>query len=123
MGRVFTVDEARGLMPEVTARAREFVAHRAEFAELSKVMSVGDVTPRGGIPEMKALEARMYEILSWFASQGIEVKGWAPLLADFPAVLGGDDVLLCWLEGETTLAWYHRVELGFAGRRPLAELD
>jgi len=27
--------------------------------------------------------------------------------------------LLCWLEGDPDLAWYHRVDLGFAGRRPL----
>jgi hypothetical protein len=28
-------------------------------------------------------------------------------------------VLLCWLEGEEELAWYHHVGLGFAGRRRL----
>jgi hypothetical protein len=30
-------------------------------------------------------------------------------------------VLLCWLEGDRELAWYHRLDTGFAGRRPLAD--
>jgi arsenite methyltransferase len=30
-------------------------------------------------------------------------------------------VLLCWIEGETELRWYHRLDLGFAGRRRLTD--
>ncbi|HEX8346789.1 MAG TPA: DUF2203 family protein [Actinoplanes sp.] len=41
------------------------------------------------------------------------------MLVDFPADLGGVPVLLCWLEGEAELGWYHRLDLGFAGRRRL----
>ena len=47
-------------------------------------------------------------------------RGLAPLLVDFPSELDGTDVLLCWLEGDRALEWYHRADLGFAGRRPLA---
>jgi hypothetical protein len=47
----------------------------------------------------------------------VELKGLAPLLVDFPADLDAVPVLLCWLEGESELAWYHRADLGFAGRR------
>ena len=52
---------------------------------------------------------------------GAELKGLAPLLVDFPADLDGVPVLLCWLEGDRELAWYHRDDLGFAGRRPLGD--
>jgi hypothetical protein len=38
---------------------------------------------------------------------------------DFPADRDGVPVLLCWLEGEAELGWYHRADLGFAGRRRL----
>jgi hypothetical protein len=41
------------------------------------------------------------------------------VLVDFPAVIDGHDVLLCWLEGEPDLGWYHPTELGFPGRRRL----
>ncbi len=50
---------------------------------------------------------------------GVELKGWAPLLLDFPADLDGVPVLLCWLEGDRALEWYHRADLGFMGRRRL----
>lgn len=43
----------------------------------------------------------MSELLGWFPENGIDLKGLAPLLIDFPAVLDGEPVLLCWLEGES----------------------
>jgi len=32
-------------------------------------------------------------------------------------------VLLCWRLGEDDIRYWHRVEDGFAGRRPVEELD
>ncbi|MEU8279748.1 DUF2203 domain-containing protein [Microbispora bryophytorum] len=119
MARIFTVDEARSLMPAVLEHARAFVAVRADLAELTHDLRHAGASTLGGLPEAKGLEARMDEILSWFDAEDIEVKGVAPLLVDFPAVLGEVSVRLCWLEGETALGWYHRSDLGFPGRRAL----
>ncbi|GLW11026.1 hypothetical protein Misp01_61540 [Microtetraspora sp. NBRC 13810] len=119
MERIFTIEEARALMPDVLARAEEFVAIRADMSELAHDLRRGERSPIGGLAEAKAFEARMDEILGWFDEQGIEVKGVAPLLVDFPAELDGVPVRLCWLEGDAELAWYHRTDLGFPGRRPL----
>jgi hypothetical protein len=117
--RQFTLEEARALMPEVRRHGEELVAVRADLAELSHALQTGVQSPLGGLAEAKALEARMYELLGWFATTGIEVKGYAPLIIDFPSERDGAAVLLCWLEGEPELAWYHRVEHGFMGRRRL----
>ena len=119
MPKTFTVAEARALLPEVRAHAEEFVRARADLTELVAALQAGVATRLGGVAEAKALEARIDEVLSWFGGQGLEVKGVAPLLLDFPSELDGEPVLLCWLEGEAELAWYHRPEYGFAGRRPL----
>lgn len=118
--REFTVAEARALIPEVRERAQVIIKLRANLAELSLTLQSGGDGQSGGVAEMKALEAHLGEAIGWFNANGIEVKGIAPLLVDFPAVLDGEDVRLCWLEGDGDLAWYHRTELGFAGRRPLA---
>jgi hypothetical protein len=115
--RTFTVDEARAMMPAVRERADEFVAIRGDLAELTRDLSEHGESRLGGLPEAKALEARMDELLSWFPEHGIELKGIAPLLIDFPAELEGVSVRLCWLEGDEGLGWYHRSDLGFAGRR------
>lgn len=117
--RVFSLEEAQALMPEVHRRAAQLVNDRADLAELALELRTEGTSTRGGVPEAKALEARVDELLAWFPEQGIEVKGVAPLLIDFPAVLDGVSVRLCWLEGEDELGWYHRSEVGFLGRRRL----
>lgn len=119
MSRRFSYADAAALLPQVRHVAADIVEVRAELAELSSALNDGEESPLGGVAEAKALEARLHELLSWFAANGIEVKGAAPLIVDFPGSLLGADVVLCWLEGETELAWYHRPELGFLGRRRL----
>jgi hypothetical protein len=120
MDRSFTVAEARALMPEVLARAGEFIEARASLVELHAALAAGVPSPLGGLPEAKGFQARLSELLGWFPAQGLEVKGSAPLLLDFPSEIGGEPALLCWLESETELGWYHKLAHGFAGRRRLA---
>ncbi|MEU6795825.1 DUF2203 domain-containing protein [Nonomuraea wenchangensis] len=119
MKRLFTVDEARALLPEIIDDAGLVIAARADLAEIAHDRQTRGHSALGGIPEIKALEARIEDVLGGWAERGIEVKGVAPVLVDFPAVLDGVSVRLCWIEGEPELAWYHRTDLGFAGRRPL----
>ncbi len=107
-------------MPEVHVRVDELVAIRADLAEIAHDLNLVGSSPIGGIAEAKAIEARMDDLISWFGGQGIELKGIAPVVIDFPSVLDGVSVRLCWIEGETELRWYHRSELGFPGRRPLS---
>jgi hypothetical protein len=52
-------------------------------------------------------------------SHGAQVKDLDSGLIDFPTLHHGETVLLCWQLGEDEIAWWHRVEDGFAGRRPL----
>jgi hypothetical protein len=40
-------------------------------------------------------------------------------IIDFPSLLGGEEIYLCWIAGEPTVGHWHAVESGFAGRRPL----
>jgi hypothetical protein len=115
---MFTLAEARSLLPEVLKRADEAISVRADLVELQAALEQGEPQSRlGGLPEAKGFQAQLSELLGWFPAQGIELKSIAPLLLDFPAEIGGESVLLCWLEGERELAWYHRPEYGFAGRR------
>ena len=116
---LFTLAEARRVLAEVRPTLDEIVTLRADAAELSAALRAGDPTPHGGIPELKAAEARLDELMATVQQTGVELKGLAPLLLDFPSELDGVDVLLCWLEGDADIEWYHRTELGFLGRRRL----
>ena len=117
--RLFGVHEARGLLPEVRRRVDALIEVRADFTELSTDLRRVGSSSLGALAEMKALQARLDHMLEWFSQQGVEIKGIAPFLIDFPAELDGVSVRLCWLEGETELAWFHRSDLGIAGRRRL----
>jgi arsenite methyltransferase len=116
---LFTVDEARATLAGLRPALDEFVLLRADAAELAAAVRTGEPNRLGGLPELKAMEARIDELLTEVQQTGVDVKGFAPLLLDFPAELDGEDVLLCWLEGDDELAWYHRTDLGFLGRRRL----
>lgn len=117
---LFTPAEARSELARLRPVLSEIVVVRADVVELAAALNEGGApTALGGLPEWKAAEARLNELMIEVQQTGIELKGLAPLLVDFPADLDGVPVLLCWLEGEAELAWYHRLDLGFAGRRPL----
>ncbi|HEV7453271.1 MAG TPA: DUF2203 domain-containing protein [Pseudonocardiaceae bacterium] len=119
--RLFRLQEARALLPEVRRRVEALIETRADLTELTFDLHRAGSSALGGIAEMKALQARFDDMLEWFRGQGIELKGLAPVLIDFPAELDGVSVRLCWLEGEPALDWYHRSDLGIAGRRRLPD--
>ncbi|WP_439656475.1 DUF2203 domain-containing protein [Lentzea sp. HUAS TT2] len=111
---LFTRSEAEAELLRLLPVLDEIVRLRADAAELAAGES-----PLGGLPEFKAAQARLDELMETVQGTGAELKGFAPLLVDFPSERDGVPVLLCWLEGDRELAWYHRTDLGFAGRRPL----
>lgn len=113
---LFTVAEAREVLIGLLPTIDRFITVRADTAEIQA--SVRGHT-LGGAMELHELEQRLDSLMRTIQETGVQVKGWAPLLMDFPATLDGENVLLCWLEGDLGLAWYHRAEVGFAGRRPL----
>jgi len=119
VAQVYTVEQARAALASLQPIIADLIATRADTAELAAAVQHGAETSLGGLPELKAAQARFDELLSKLAAADLQIKGLAPLLLDFPADLDGVPVLLCWLEGDPDLAWYHRVDLGFPGRRRL----
>ncbi len=117
---LFTRDEARAELERLRPVLEEIIVVRADMVELSAALVPGgEPTRLGGLPERKAAEARLNELMTVVQESGAELKGVAPLLLDFSSDLDGVPVLLCWLEGEPDLDWYHRPDLGIAGRRRL----
>lgn len=123
MDRLFTVAEADALVPEVASRMerlRDLQAEAAAGTARARRRARGN-GHGGGVPAPLARE--IGEALAWFETSGIQVKGIAPPLVDFPARSGGREILLCWTEGEERIAFFHTPEEGFAGRRPIGDLE
>ncbi len=70
---------------------------------------------KGIVDQMGASVARLD---AW----GITLRDIETGLIDFPALVDGRQVWLCWRLGEDDVEWWHELDTGFAGRRPLAEL-
>ena len=70
---------------------------------------------QGVIDQMQAGVARIDEL-------GVTLREIETGLIDFPALVTGRQVWLCWRLGEGDVDWWHELAEGFGGRRPLAEL-
>jgi len=116
---VFSVEEARKRLAELRPRIDAVIRRRADLAELRADIDAGRPSPHGRMAEAKAWEAELFTELERFAEAGAQVKGFAPLLLDWPGERDGQPVLWCWIEGEDDICWYHRDDVGFAGRRRL----
>jgi hypothetical protein len=116
---VYGLDDARTTLSALRPRLDDLIVVRADLAELRADLSRGGTSRRGGLAEVKGLEARLYADLEHLAEEGAQVKGFAPLLLDFPGEMDDEPVLWCWLEGDPEITWYHRLDSGFAGRRPI----
>jgi hypothetical protein len=63
--------------------------------------------------------AEIARLVSRIQGLGILVKDLDRGLVDFPAMRGDEEVLLCWELGEDEVGFWHGLEEGFAGRKPL----
>ena len=122
--RYFTVEEANGLLPEISALMEALQARRANVIESRKQMS--DLLAAGqsdfGGPAASAIAQDFVAIESLarrIRSYGCVIKDLNNGLVDFLAKLNGREVYLCWRYGEPQVAFYHELHTGFKGRRPV----
>ena len=133
--RHFTPEEANAELEQVRPLVEEMVERRRAHVaaiEQQEALEARIKGNGGGIPpavladataaverEARSLARTVDEI----AEHGAEVKDLDEGLIDFPALHRGETVLLCWKLGEDEIRYWHSVEEGFAGRRPVEELD
>jgi hypothetical protein len=130
--RYFTAEEANELLPEVRLAAEELVERRlaARAVADKRAQLVTRIAGNGGDfdpQEPRELEedfdratVAMAEAVERLERLGVIVKDADRGLVDFPALReSGEEVLLCWQVGEDEIAYWHGLEEGFAGRKPL----
>jgi hypothetical protein len=129
--RSFTPDEANNALDEVRPVAERLVAVRARMRELEHTQGelVTAIGGNGGGYAATDLNAAQSELVGLadaaiacvqrLEELGVELKDLDLGLLDFPAVRDGQDVLLCWHVGEESVEFWHGLEDGFAGRKPI----
>jgi len=127
----FTPDEANEALEDVRPLTEELVEHRRALVELQERQpsltariagNGGNVEPH----ELQEVQERLDEEVAGIArcvarihELGALVKDLDEGLVDFPARREGEEVLLCWRLGEDEVGFWHGLEEGFSGRKPL----
>ncbi len=96
--KFFTPKEANQILPDVKKIVEEILSKAHE-----------EPIPQQRI---KALMARLEDMGCYYKDWNFEIG-----LVDFPAIIHGQQVLLCWRSDEPEVAWFHGYEDGYAGRR------
>lgn len=124
MTTFYTIDRANERVPELGEMLELLRGQRDELRELKAAhdsTQVGDDRRRlrfrmqGLVDQMQATVAR---IDSW----GITLRDIETGLIDFPALVNGRQVWLCWRLREGPVEWWHELDAGFSGRQRLADL-
>ena len=121
----YTREEARSLLPQLQQWLGQLRDVRDRIERFDKRLSsmlatgddVGGETVNGWVRGM----AEFRRLLSEFENREIQVKDLDRGLLDFPAILKGREVFLCWEVGEEDVEFWHDLDSGYAGRERLHE--
>jgi hypothetical protein len=129
--KYYSVEEANRALPLVRAIVGDIVAHCEQVeqlhARLSRV-SRDRQKPSDDLyaeelaqtrAELAVQEERLREYVDELKKLGVELKS-EDGLCDFPSMMDGREVYLCWRLGEPQVAHWHELEAGFAGRQRLS---
>jgi len=119
----YTVQEARRLLPKIRLWFEQLdrISGRLRKLDrrLSKLLEQGRDLGGDSVNEFVALLAQARCLIQEFSSREIVVQDLERGLIDFPAILGGREVFLCWEKGEDDIEYWHDLDAGYAGRQPL----
>ncbi|PSL50566.1 hypothetical protein B0H94_103178 [Salsuginibacillus halophilus] len=122
--KYFTVREANACLPEVKAAIARLQTLEREFESkhllLDETIEEGDRFILEASLDFIDLEARM--VVKHLESEGILVKSIAQGIVDFPVMIYGKPMLLCWHQGEEYVSYVHGLNEGYHGRKHLREL-
>jgi len=130
--RLFTVDEANALLPAVRTLTERIQENIQRLKNQSKAVIRDEQLDPGAADFMDRLQenseiarlvAEVKNGVKQIESYGCICKGAEQGLIDFPCLLGTEVVFLCWQQSEPTISYWHRIEAGFAGRRPLLDVE
>lgn len=121
----FTIEEARSYLPRLKFQMAEMKSIKNQLDIIGfniytrkYQMGFNPDTLNEFPPEFE----QFTELHQTLINEGIYIKGFEDGLVDFPALRkNGDEVFLCWREGEDDISFWHTLNGGFKGRRPINE--
>lgn len=130
----FTLDEAQSLLPVLEALLKRAIDSKRSAEQIEEKMhelnrriflaggmflEVDRLKRRKAAHQSHVQQAK--DSLAEIEAIGVQVKDLDTGLLDFPCLIDGETVLLCWKMGEERIEFWHTLDGGFRGRQPLDE--
>lgn len=132
VSKLFTVEQANAILPLVRAIAMDLAQLSREVIERRERLAVLATGRQRDARDLYGAELAqvedelekdtecLQEYVEELRELGVEPKNGPEGLVDFPSLLDGRIVYLCWKLGEAEVQHWHEVDAGFRGRQPLA---
>ena len=121
----YTIEEARELLPQLRVWLGDLNRHRQRITQLDErlgqLLAGGDDAGGELVNDWIKGLASIQKLLACFRKLDIQIKDLDRGLIDFPAIIGGKEVFLCWEQDEDDIEFWHDLDTGYAGRERLPE--
>lgn len=119
----YTREEAQALLPKLRQWLKRLNELRRDLERsdkrLTSLMHPGNDLGGDLVNHWIRTLAEMQELLSEFQRRDIQIKDLERGLVDFPAIIGGKEVFLCWEQDEEAVEFWHDLDTGYGGRERL----
>lgn len=119
----YTREEAQALLPQLRQWLKRLneLRHELERCDkrLSSLMHSGNDLGGDLVNKWIRTLTEMQELLGEFQRRDIQIKDLERGLLDFPAIIGGKEVFLCWEQDEDAVEFWHDLDTGYSGRERL----
>jgi hypothetical protein len=121
--RHFTKEEANALLPQLRALLSQLREAKDELTDTDAHEALSEAAPtNGGGDQGRQVGIAFLEVrrlLETLEEGGLVLRDIDRGLIDFPALIDGREVYLCWELGEDEVGYWHDLEGGYGGREPL----
>ena len=119
----YTLEEARAMLPQIRSELQRLEHFREQMRKdeqrLSAIIEKGADAGGETVNRWVRTLADFQDLLRDFEIREIIIKDLNRGLVDFPAIIGGREVFLCWEKDEEDIEFWHDLDGGYAGRERL----
>jgi|TARA_Y100000590_G_scaffold84269_1_gene94153 hypothetical protein len=126
MFRYFTIKSANEALPAVIEKFNNLKKQKNEIIKAEQELQLTASNFEQYMAQKQKLNSEMtkfYQLIEDLEETGVSLKGLDQGLLDFPSKRFDEDVWLCWKEGETEIKFWHDMNSGFNGRKPITVSD
>ena len=126
MFRYFTIKSANEVLPSVIEKFNNLKKQKNEIMKAEQELQMSASSLDQYMTQKQKLNSELtkfYQLIEDLEGTGVSLKGLDQGLLDFPSRRFNEDVWLCWKDGETEIKFWHELDTGFNGRKPITVSD